>query len=82
MVFVHFLLQGKKDVELAYFNHDTAFARKSENFVREYAENKNLKLSGVMFWQLAGDMPVTNEYSLLKAINSEMGLNSREKMAH
>ena len=41
-----------------------------------------VKLPGMMFWQLAGDMPVTNEYSPLKAINSEMGLNSREKMAH
>ena len=49
---------------------------------KKIIENKNLKLPGMMFWQLAGDMPVTNEYSLLKAINSEMGLNSREKMAH
>ena len=49
---------------------------------KKIIENKNLKLPGIMFWQLAGDMPVTNEYSLLKAINSEMGLNSREKMAH
>ena len=43
MAFTHFLLQGKK-VELAYFNHDTAFARKSEEFVRQYAEQNNLKL--------------------------------------
>ena len=49
---------------------------------KKIIENKNLKLPGMMFWQLAGDMPATNEYSLLKAINSEMGLNSREKMAH
>lgn len=44
MAFTHFLLQGKKEVELAYFNHDTAFARKSEDFVREYAKQNNLKL--------------------------------------
>ena len=44
MVFVHFLLQGKKDVQLAYFNHDTAFARKSEQFVQEFAEDNRLKL--------------------------------------
>jgi len=44
MAFTHFLLQGKKQVELAYFNHDTAFARKSEDFVREYAKQNNLKL--------------------------------------
>ena len=49
---------------------------------KKIIENKNLKLPGTMFWQLAGDMPIRNEYSLLKAINSEMGLNSREKMAH
>ena len=44
MVFVHFLLRGKKDVQLAYFNHDTAFARKSEQFVQEFAEDNRLKL--------------------------------------
>ena len=44
MVFTHFLLQGKKKIELAYFNHDTAFARKSEGFVRDYAKQNNLKL--------------------------------------
>jgi len=44
MVFTNFLLQGKKDVELAYFNHDTAFARKSEDFVKGYAEKNKLKL--------------------------------------
>tara|TARA_Y100000768_G_scaffold219115_1_gene165184 strand:- start:161 stop:1300 length:1140 start_codon:yes stop_codon:yes gene_type:complete len=49
---------------------------------KKIIENKNLKLPGMMFWQLAGDMPITNEYSLLKVINGEMGLNSREKMAH
>jgi len=49
---------------------------------KKIIENKNLKLPGMMFWQLAGDMPVTNEYSLLKVISGEMGLNSREKMAH
>ena len=40
--------------------------------IKKIIENKRLKLPGVMFWQLAGDMPVKNEYSLLKAINSEM----------
>ena len=49
---------------------------------KKVVENKKLKLPGIMFWQLAGDMPVTNEYSLLKVMHSEMGLNSREKTAH
>ena len=44
MVFTDFLLKGKKDVQLAYFNHDTAFARKSEEFVKQYSENKKIKL--------------------------------------
>tara|TARA_B100000035_G_scaffold300843_1_gene296885 strand:+ start:2364 stop:2966 length:603 start_codon:yes stop_codon:yes gene_type:complete len=44
MAFTHFLLQGKKNVELAYFNHDTSFARKSEQFVQDYANQNNLNL--------------------------------------
>ena len=48
---------------------------------KKLLENKKLNLPGIMFWQLAGDMPVTNEYSLLKVISREMGLNSKKKTA-
>ncbi len=44
MVFTHFLLRGKKKLQLAYFNHDTRFSRKSEEFVKSYADNNNIKL--------------------------------------
>ena len=39
---------------------------------RKIQENKKLKLPGVMFWQLAGDVPTTNKYSLLNVISNEM----------
>jgi|TARA_Y100000289_G_C3928927_1_gene155203 tRNA(Ile)-lysidine synthase len=44
MVFTHFLMQGKRKIELAYFNHDTAHARKSQLFVEQYAEEHKLNL--------------------------------------
>ena len=44
MVFTNFLLQGKREVELVYFNHDTKHGKDAEEFVKEYAKNKNLKL--------------------------------------
>lgn len=44
MAFVHFLVQGKRDVSLAYFNHDTAHSRKAEDFVKSFAQKNNLKL--------------------------------------
>ena len=44
MVFTNFLLQGRKNIELAYFNHDTIFSRKSEDFVKRYAERNKLNL--------------------------------------
>jgi tRNA(Ile)-lysidine synthase len=45
MVITHFLRQGKRRVDLAYFNHDTAHSRLAEDFVEEYAEKNELKLS-------------------------------------
>lgn len=44
MAFVNFLLEGKREVELAYFNHDTIHGKEAEFFVENYARNKNLKL--------------------------------------
>ena len=44
MVFTHFLLQGRKKVNLAYFNHDTQHSHKAQKFVENYANDNNLNL--------------------------------------
>ena len=44
MSVVHFLLQGKRSVDLAFFNHDTLHSRKAEDFIKEYSDLKKLKL--------------------------------------
>ena len=46
---VHFLLQGKRKVDLAFFNHGTQHSNKAEQFVKEYAAKNKLVLcvSGV-----------------------------------
>ena len=45
MVFTHFLLQGKRKVDLAYFDHDTGHSKKAQQFVEEYAEKNKLNLT-------------------------------------
>jgi len=44
MVVTDFLLQGRRNVNLAYFNHDTQHSHKAQEFVENYAEVNNLKL--------------------------------------
>lgn len=44
MVVAHFLQQGRRNVKLAYFNHDTVHSQKAQKFVEEYAEKQNLDL--------------------------------------
>ncbi len=44
MVFTHFLQQGRKNINLAYFNHDTRHSHKAQEFVENYAEANNLNL--------------------------------------
>ena len=44
MTITDFLRKGKRDIQLAYFNHDTSHSRKSQNFVEEYAEKHKLNL--------------------------------------
>ncbi len=44
MVVVHFLLQGRKKVNLAYFNHDTRHSHKAQEFVENYADMNKLNL--------------------------------------
>lgn len=45
MAVVNFLLEGKRKVDLAYFNHDTPHSKEAELFVGEYAEKNNLVLT-------------------------------------
>ena len=40
--------------------------------IKKVNESRRLELPGVMFWQLAGDVNVINEKSLLKAIIEEL----------
>ena len=40
--------------------------------IKKVKESRRLELPGVMFWQLAGDVNVINEKSLLKAISEEL----------
>lgn len=44
MVVAHFLLQGRRKVQLAYFNHDTAHSRHAQDFVEKYANKNKLDL--------------------------------------
>ena len=44
MVFTHFLQQGRRNVKLAYFNHDTAHSRIAQQFVEQFSEKQKLKL--------------------------------------
>ena len=38
---------------------------------KKVSEGKRLNLAGIMFWQLAGDLPIDHQKSLLKAISTE-----------
>ncbi|OUV05527.1 MAG: hypothetical protein CBC40_01640 [bacterium TMED80] len=40
--------------------------------VKKVQENKKLNLPGIMFWQLAGDVEINSEYSLLRVINKNL----------
>ena len=48
------------------FNNKATVAKKVN-------EGKKLDLPGIMFWQLAGDLPVDSENSLLRVISTELG---------
>ena len=44
MVVVDFLLKGRREVSLAYFNHDTSHGKEAEEFLHSYAEENNLPI--------------------------------------
>ena len=45
MVLVHFLMNGKRKVDLAYFNHDTQHSKDAEKFVKRFAGQNRLNLT-------------------------------------
>ena len=44
MVFVHFLMQGRRNIKLAYFNHDTRHSQKAQEFVENFATANKMNL--------------------------------------
>ncbi len=44
MAVTHFLLQGRRNVKLAYFNHDTSHSKRAQDFMENYANDNNLDL--------------------------------------
>jgi len=44
MVFTHFLQQGRRNIRLAYFNHDTFHSKQAQDFVEDFANKNNLDL--------------------------------------
>ncbi len=45
MAITNFLLEGRRKIKLAYFNHDTFHSNKAQKFVEEYALKNSLPLS-------------------------------------
>ena len=44
MAITHFLLQGRRKVKLAYFNHDTFHSHQAQKFIENYANEKKIDL--------------------------------------
>ena len=44
MVVTHFLLQGRRNIKLAYFNHDTSHSQRAQNFIESFAAENKLDL--------------------------------------
>ncbi len=44
MVITKFLLEGRRNIKLAFFNHDTRHSQSAQKFVEEYAKKENLEL--------------------------------------
>ena len=45
MVLVHFLLKGKRKVDLAFFNHDTQHSKDAEQFIKKFAGKHRLNFT-------------------------------------
>ena len=44
MAALDFMLSGRKEVLVAYFNHGTEHGREAEEFIKRYCEERGLKL--------------------------------------
>ena len=76
MAIANFLLEGKRTVHLAYFNHDTSHSKEAERFIKEYSAKNKLaltvgrvsgtrgKLSLEEFWR-------NERYKFLESLKSE-----------
>ena len=76
MVITHFLLEGRRNVRLAYFNHDTAHSRQAQDFVEKYADEKNLdlfigKVKGVKGKRSIEEFWRDERYSFFNRINKD-----------
>jgi len=65
-------------IDFVLYNKSRLGSKKEYGFnsvstvVRKVKEGKKLNLTGVMFWRLAGDVPVDHEKSLLRAMSKEL----------
>lgn len=44
MMMLHFLLQGRRDVHVLYYNHGTKHGKEAEHFIHEFCKKNNLHL--------------------------------------
>mgnify|MGYP001191026149 FL=1 len=65
-------------VDYILYNKSRLMRKKEYGFngvatiIQKVKEVKKLNLTGIMFWRLAGDLPIEHEKSLLRAINKEL----------
>lgn len=76
MAVVDFLRKGKREISLAYFNHDTLHGREAEAFVDAYAERHSLPLLVGRMMSVKGKRSIEEywrdeRYSFLNRINSD-----------
>ena len=75
MVVCHFLKMGKRNIRLAYFNHDTFHSQKAQDFVESISNKNNLdltigKVKGVKGRRSMEEFWRDERYSFLEKLNS------------
>jgi len=45
MVILHFLMQSRRQIDVAFFNHDTSHSKKAQNFVKKFCAEHKLILT-------------------------------------
>jgi len=76
MVATDFLIQGRRNVRLAYFNHDTSHSMQAQEFVEKYAEDNKLDLflgrvQGIKGKRSMEEFWRDERYSFFNRINTE-----------